>query len=567
MIPNLLYNRVVLVGLLCAIIFGSCTVGFFIGQKSVLKTRIIDVSLNPSQTTLAEGESEVFTTRIHNGSAPFSVSWFVNDNYASSGEDTYNFTYSEGHAANKVEVRVVDANGDVGTDIALIFGLSVSSYSYIIFKDDIRVFARDGLRGNVSSSTDAASIFQLCLDGVEGTREGRIFVLNGIYSLESGLVMDGMANFSLQGETKYGVILQTNNSITMLTINGTGTKPGLDMISHPIVTTLTLDGRDVATIGINLKYCWGAELQDVIVKHCHQDLKVETVFWGSFINCEFWNGGDSTHAMVETTSATSETYNNNIMFLKCYFRYGTTQIRIDHGDCDFVECGFESEYPSYSTKIGEIVASECCFDGCFFGNMFPSSGPLLKLTGHYNTLQKCRFQNNTAVTNVEIAGAYCDILDSRFDGQNTETAVNFSANSYLGIINDRFTNYSIGVARTGTAEVVRVYENVFRNVIKPVTGLNTIYTYIKDNEGFKSEAVGEATIQKGRSSVDINPGLHHTFDFTSYRPYVVVTGQSSEVRDLIWFVKNATTITVRASRVTTADRRISYLISAPMIGS
>ena len=88
-------------------------------------------------------------------------------------------------------------------------------------------------------------------------------------------------------------------------------------------------------------------------------------------------------------------------------------------------------------------------------------------------------------------------------------------------------------------------------------------TFIRFNKGYINEKQGVATILSGNSTVDVNPGLDSSIDFTAAAPHVLLTGQHFEVQSIYWGVKDADEIIVgTADGVVSDNRSFNYSILA-----
>jgi len=83
--------------------------------------------------------------------------------------------------------------------------------SYIIFKDGDVVKAKNGETGAIEfSGTDAATIIQETINCVASLGGGKVLIKKGVYTInEMILVPNGSSNITIEGEDKYGVVLET----------------------------------------------------------------------------------------------------------------------------------------------------------------------------------------------------------------------------------------------------------------------------------------------------------------------------------------------------------------------
>ncbi len=156
------------------------------GTHFILTTRVkaepstIDVKITPDSVKLSAGQHQLFVADIRNGTSPFTVNWYFNDTYLSSGIDI-DFYFVNACSYIALRASVVDSLENFGSNTVLIYASypitakeaesKVLEYSYLIFGNGSTYYAKNSLTGAISASnTDASAVIQNALDSLTDNR-------------------------------------------------------------------------------------------------------------------------------------------------------------------------------------------------------------------------------------------------------------------------------------------------------------------------------------------------------------------------------------------------------------
>lgn len=255
-------------GLLIALVLAS---GFAYSLNlKIVPHGILDVEVSPNLAKLYLGDIQTFVAVVHNGSAPFTYSWYENGSLIEGADASFlHFRLEQTFNYTVLSVFVMDKDGLSGSSSATIidpFGGSFNNLpwypslglgSYAVFTNSTHFFLQNQTTGNVDLvSTNDDYILQASSDLVDNNVGGLIWVKSGTYSasitvgnnvtmiFETGV--KGIS-YTLAGSTS--CVLQWVSGRTFLDnamyING-----NLNMSNHQILFGRFETGASLPTTGL-----------------------------------------------------------------------------------------------------------------------------------------------------------------------------------------------------------------------------------------------------------------------------------------------------------------------------
>lgn len=147
---------------------------------------------------------------------------------------------------------------------------AVSEATYLIWKDDLEIYASNGLTGKIDySGTDATAVINSAIDAAFSNGGGLVFVKSGNYSLESSIVLKSYV--TLEGEG-WG----EQSAATVLTIKSGSNFDGVTTLKqknyHMTVRNLRIEGSKAgeldASDGIHIFATDRPVVENVVIRNC-----------------------------------------------------------------------------------------------------------------------------------------------------------------------------------------------------------------------------------------------------------------------------------------------------------
>ncbi len=268
------------------------------------------------------------------------------------------------------------------------FDASELSATYVIFKDQNMVMAKNGTTGEIDFESDNATyVFQSVVDHVESTG-GLIHVKPGVYEIAAQIDITSRCVIQGEGYSNIGtgtILRAVRDNITMFHIQSMG-EWGFGMRS------IMLNGANNGSVGISVDYLNRANFYDVMVYHWKDyGMILNNATALNFNGCKFMKNGVSS---AET---------GGVLLGDPGYAIGIT-----FDSCQFDWCGVGATLKNTSS----VTFRSCIVENCLYSGIRGLSNPSEKWWAQQIYILESYFEDNNVIrtTNqrdISIEGQSC----------------------------------------------------------------------------------------------------------------------------------------------------------------
>lgn len=488
---------------------------------------------------------------------------------------------------NYVDAAIAGVTGGFGWFIQ--FGAGAI---YRTFQDKMRdqVSARDfGAKGDGSNDDTSAINMALATGKL-------VFLPKGSYKVTASLNVP--AGAGLLGEGEFVTILQPENNVDCIKLNGTGGRVeklrvsysgsgansgiGIDIPDGSMICTVRDVFINAPAMGVRIGNC-----QSTVIEHLQvwyftgSGIKITDNFNDSYFDKIFLNGAKYNTADAGTASIGVDIggkahamFWSNVEVVLCNTPMlingrGSTNI-LTAAFSFFVNCFFDSS----ASACNISGARNIHFIGCWFSTR--DTGLSISTSAGLK-FHSCQFVNNSNYGVIIQEGcSHTQFLGCNFDSNSQSSSGSFSgivvnATSWLDISHCTFGNLGTFPARQGSgiyllaavSSFVSITDNAFSATLlrSPVVNNSTGGSIIiRDNQGFITRNLGNSTLAAGATTLPIAHGMAVTPSIEDI--ILFFTSGRSGVTDYMVSAINATTFTISVSPAPTTAVNIGWQIDS-----
>jgi hypothetical protein len=384
---------------------------------------------------------------------------------------SYPRTYPTGTGDNKLDEKDWNAMKN-RIDGFTPSGTFVSSYTYVVSTDGTDTYASNAFQtvyggpddaGSVDGG-DAYAVINACISNIAST--GSIFITAGVYTLTSGLVIDGKA-ISIYGEGPGASELRGSSTDVVLTIKNSPAFPNQHLTSVirdiSIMGAPTLAGGSrVAAKAVNLIDTKFITFQNVWMSWSNgEGLTIQDSILNCFINCQIcFNVGAGVTVAYDDMVTTYQSFfacainSNETMgvhltnsatafeFYGCDFEanVGTYQVYLYEAiQTLFYGCHFETENLGNTAHVGITGATTCSrFNNCYFSSGTIDADVIIQSQADNTTFRDCLFAVNRPNVSLNVAATdTCTLIGNSFGGSVTRLGGIMIAHDNTGLITEK----------------------------------------------------------------------------------------------------------------------------------
>jgi len=402
--------------------------------------------------------------------------------------------------------------------------------SYIIFKEDSKILARNGKTGVVEySGTNASTVIQSVINAL--TNGGKIFIKKEV---QSGLITVNKGNIVLEGEKPRQYSTLGSPYIQKIKFDSSSQE-----IRSCIIRNLQIDELNFYVATNNIRYIY---FDTCAIRSYSTANKNGIVFTGDngsayvdfiyFSNCYFYHSNSpSGYGFISLKS--SNTTSLILSLSNCSYYTGTA-------DMTFLQIDSNAGILSLFSQHTQFVAG----DDWKFINIQgenTSSGLYNGINVHDGSFEIHATTNNSTLLTIGSSevNMYCsiEIHDNRITIQSGSTLKLIdNSNNNWGTRQNCFSFHNNRFFGAGTVELGTPNTSTYFQVL------------VRNNRGFKTENSGTATISSGNTYVDVTHNLAST-------PSSVLVVPKSDTR---FWVDNVGSSTFRINIPSSLDSDVTF---------